>query len=49
MAPRGDELSYLTQLRDGRSVIVEAGFVTSRTEALSPTSTAATTIFSSWR
>ena len=34
MAPRGDELSYLTQLRDGRHVIVEAGFVTSRTEAL---------------
>jgi len=34
MAPRGDELSYLTQLRGGRSVIVEAGFVTSRTEAL---------------
>ena len=34
MAPRGDELSYLTQLRDGRHVIIEAGFVTSRTEAL---------------
>ena len=34
MAPSGDELSYLTQLRDGRHVIVEAGFVTSRTEAL---------------
>lgn len=34
MAPRGDELSYLTRLRDGRHVIVEAGFVTSRTEAL---------------
>ncbi len=34
MAPRGDELSYLTQLRDGRHVILEAGFVTSRTEAL---------------
>ena len=34
MAPRGDELSYLTQLRDGRHVIVEADFVTSRTEAL---------------
>ncbi len=33
-APRGDELSYLTQLRDGRHVILEAGFVTSRTEAL---------------
>jgi len=34
MAPRDDELSYLTQLRDGRHVILEAGFVTSRTEAL---------------
>ena len=34
MAPRGDELSYLTQLRDGRHVILEAGFVTSRTETL---------------
>ncbi len=34
MAPRHDELSYLTQLRDGRHVIVDAGFVTSRTEAL---------------
>jgi DNA-binding CsgD family transcriptional regulator len=33
-APCGDELSYLTQLRDGRHVILEAGFVTSRTEAL---------------
>jgi protein AroM len=33
-APRRDELSYLTRLRDGRHVIVEAGFVTSRTEAL---------------
>lgn len=34
MAPRGNELSYLTQLRDGRPVIVEAGFVASRTETL---------------
>jgi len=34
MAPRGDELSYLTQVRSGRHVIVEAGFVTRRTEAL---------------
>jgi DNA-binding NarL/FixJ family response regulator len=33
-APCHDELSYLTRLRDGRHVIVEAGFVTSRTEAL---------------
>ena len=34
MTPRGDELSYLTQVRGGQHVIVEAGFVTSRTEAL---------------
>lgn len=32
--PRRDELSYLTRLRDGRHVIVEAGFVTGRTESL---------------
>ena len=34
MAPRANELSYLTQLRNGRHVIVEASFVTSRTQAL---------------
>jgi hypothetical protein len=34
MAPRHDELRYVTQLRNGRHVIVDAGFVTSRVEAL---------------
>lgn len=34
MAPRGDELRYTTQLRDGRHVIVDAGFVTRRVETL---------------
>ena len=33
-APRADELSFLTRLRDGRHVILEADFVTRRTEAL---------------
>lgn len=33
-APCGDELRYTTQLRDGRHVIVDAGFVTSRVETL---------------
>lgn len=34
LAPRGDELRYTTQLRDGRHVIVDAAFVTRRVEAL---------------
>jgi DNA-binding CsgD family transcriptional regulator len=34
MAPRHDELRYVTQLRNGRHVIVDAAFVTSRVEAL---------------
>lgn len=33
-APRADELSFLTRLRDGTHVILEAGFVTRQTEAL---------------
>lgn len=34
MAPRHDAPRYTTQLRNGRHVIVDAAFVTSRTEAL---------------
>ena len=34
MAPQADELSFLTRLRDGRHVILEANFVTKRIEAL---------------
>lgn len=34
MAPQAEELSFLTRLRDGRHVILEAGFVTRRAEAL---------------
>ena len=34
VAPRANELSFMTRLRDGRHVILEASFVTKRTEAL---------------